>query len=158
MKARLSQAVDAAALAGGRALQTAGTPDNAKVTRDALAFFDANFPNGAMGVTVNTPTVTVGDDNTSVTIAASASVPATLMRLFGSDQLNIAVRSKVAREANGLDVAFAFDITGSMCKPCSKIAALRDNAKALVDSNRFGAYWLLSAVWSLESCQVESRL
>src|SRR3954468_5741223 len=52
VKARLSEAIDAAALAGGKALQTANDPQNNKVRGDALAFFKANFPNGAMGATV----------------------------------------------------------------------------------------------------------
>src|SRR5882724_13067299 len=41
IKARLSEAIDAAALAGGKALQTANDPLNNKVRSDALAFFNA---------------------------------------------------------------------------------------------------------------------
>src|SRR3954468_13020071 len=83
VKARLSQAIDAAALAGGKALQTAGDVNSVKVTADATAFFKANFPNGAMGATVANPLVNVSDNNTTVTVSSSAVIPTTLMSVLG---------------------------------------------------------------------------
>src|ERR1700743_3436921 len=49
IKARLSEAIDPAALAGGKALQNDSDTNHTLVTNDVLAFFNANFPNGAMG-------------------------------------------------------------------------------------------------------------
>jgi Flp pilus assembly protein TadG len=134
VKARLSEAIDAAALAGGKALQTANDPSNAKVNSDATAFFNANFPNGAMGANVAVPQIVVGNNNTVVTVSSSATIPTTLMRVLGFNNMQVVAAATVARAQSGLDVVFSFDISGSMCAPCSKIQALQSNAKALVDS------------------------
>jgi Flp pilus assembly protein TadG len=134
VKARLSEAIDAAALAGGKALQTANDPQNNKVKADALAFFNANFPNGAMGANVVAPTVTIDQNKTKVTVSSSASIPTTLMKVLGFQEMNMVAAATVARAQSGLDVVFSFDISGSMCDPCSKLDALKSNATALVDS------------------------
>src|ERR1700754_746870 len=63
IKARLSEAIDAAALAGGKALQNDTDQNHTLVTNDVLAFFRANFPNGSMGANVQDPTISV--DNNS---------------------------------------------------------------------------------------------
>ncbi|GAB2174510.1 TadE/TadG family type IV pilus assembly protein [Dongia sp. agr-C8] len=134
VKARLSEAIDAAALAGGKALQTAGDPLNNKVKADALAFFNANFPNGAMGANVVTPVINVTNNNTLVTVSSSATIPTTLMSVLGFQQMTMAAAGTVARAQSGLDVVFSFDVSGSMGSPMSKINALKSNATALVDS------------------------
>jgi Flp pilus assembly protein TadG len=134
VKARLSEAIDAAALAGGKALQTANDPQNNKVKSDALAFFNANFPNGAMGANVVTPVINVTNNNTIVTVSSSASIPTTLMKVLGFHNMTMVAAATVARAQSGLDVVFSFDVSGSMCQPCSKINALKSNASALVDS------------------------
>ena len=74
VKARLSEAIDAAALAGGKALQASNDKDNVKVKADALAFFNANFPNGAMGATVTPPTITIGNNNSGLTATTAEDV------------------------------------------------------------------------------------
>jgi Flp pilus assembly protein TadG len=132
IKARLSEAVDAAALAGGKALQSA--TNNTLVVSDATSFFNANFPTGAMGATVAAPTINIINNGTEVQVASTATIPTTLMRLLGFQNMQVAASATVARAATGLDVVFSFDISGSMCSPCSKIQSLQSNAKALVDS------------------------
>jgi Flp pilus assembly protein TadG len=134
VKARLSEAIDAAALAGGKALQTANDPSNNKVRADALAFFNANFPNGALGANVAVPNIVITNNNTVVTVSSSAVIPTTLMRVLGFQNMTMAAAGSVARAQSGLDVVFSFDISGSMCDPCSKLDALKSNATALVDS------------------------
>lgn len=132
VKARLSEAIDAAALAGGKALQTANDPDNNKVHADALAFFDANFPNGAMGANVVTPVINVINNDTQVTVSSSATIPTTLMRVLGFQQMTMAAAATVSRAQGGLDVVFSFDVSGSM--DGQRITYLKSNATALVDS------------------------
>jgi Flp pilus assembly protein TadG len=134
VKARLSEAIDAAALAGGKALQTANDPSNNKVRADALAFFNANFPNGALGANEAAPVINITNHDTVVTISSSAVIPTTLMRVLGFQNMTMAAAGSVARAQSGLDVVFSFDVSGSMCSPCSKINALKSNATALVDS------------------------
>ncbi len=138
VKARLSEAIDAAALAGGKALQAANQQDNSKVITDATAFFNANFPNGAMGATVAAPTILIGNNNTTVSVSSTAVIPTTLMSVLGFDTMTMAAAGKVARAQGGLDLVFSFDVSGSMNDSAgpggSKIKALRDNATALVTS------------------------
>jgi len=134
VKARLSEAIDAAALAGGKALQTANDPQNNKVRGDALAFFKANFPNGAMGATVNDPTINITNNNTIVHVESNAVIPTTMMRVLGFNNMTMVASASVSRAATGLDVVFSFDVSGSMCVPCTKIQALQQNATALVNS------------------------
>jgi Flp pilus assembly protein TadG len=134
VKARLSEAIDAAALAGGKALQNSTDTDNAKVNAAALAFFKANFPDGAMGATVEDPNIVVGNNSTTVTVSSNAVIPTTLMSVLGFQNMKMTAAATVARAQSGLDVVFSFDVSGSMCDPCSKIDALKSNAKSLVTS------------------------
>jgi Flp pilus assembly protein TadG len=138
IKARLSEAIDAAALAGGKALQNDTGNTHSVVTNDVLAFFNANFPNGAMGANVAVPTITVDSNSTSVTVSSNARIPTTLMRLLGFNNMLMTASAQVARAATGLDVVMSFDNSGSMGDTISgdtqtKIEQQRQNAKDMVD-------------------------
>jgi len=139
IKARLSQAIDAAALAGGKALQTEQDPNYNKVKTDAKAFFRANFPDGAMGATVPDPSVVVDNSGATVSVNATATIPTTLMSLLGFQTMTVASSAKVARAVTGLDVVFSFDNSGSMGDTISgskttKIQQQVQNAQDLVDT------------------------
>ncbi|MDQ7249901.1 TadE/TadG family type IV pilus assembly protein [Dongia sedimenti] len=136
VKARLSQAIDAAALAGGKALTTGNT---ALVNADVTAFFNANFPNGAMGANVAQPQIAINPDLTIVNVTSTAVIPTTLMRVLGFQNMTAAAAASVSRSTNGLDVVFSFDVSGSMGDSpkgggARKIDTLKTNAKALVDT------------------------
>lgn len=136
LKARLSEAIDAAALAGGKQLPTL---NNQLVTDDAKAFFKANFPAGAMGSTVTEPQVVINNDQTIVNVTATASIPTTLMKVLGFKTMNTVGFASVTRATNGLDVVFSFDVSGSMGDvpkggSSTKISSLRTNAKLLVST------------------------
>jgi Flp pilus assembly protein TadG len=138
IKARLSEAIDAAALAGGKALVNDTDNAHTVVTNDVLAFFNANFPNGAMGANVAVPTVLVDGNSTSVTVSSNATIPTTLMRLMGYNNMLMTASAQVARAATGLDVVLSFDNSGSMSDTISgesqtKIQQQRSNAQDLVD-------------------------
>ncbi|HVZ01789.1 MAG TPA: pilus assembly protein TadG-related protein [Dongiaceae bacterium] len=138
IKARLSEAIDAAALAGGKALQNDTDSNHTLVTNDVLAFFNANFPNGSMGANVAVPTITVDTNSTSVTVSSNARIPTTLMRLLGFNNMLMTASAQVARAATGLDVVLSFDNSGSMNDTISgdtqtKMQQQRQNAQDLVD-------------------------
>ena len=59
MKARLSQAVDAAALAGGRSIRIGGDGDHED---QILKYFRANLGDGFLGAEVADPDIRVSDD------------------------------------------------------------------------------------------------
>jgi Flp pilus assembly protein TadG len=73
VKARLSQALDSAALAAGR-----WAYDSTKAQEEAQMVFKANFPTGYMDATVTGPTFTftnVGTGNDLINVSGSAVLP-----------------------------------------------------------------------------------
>jgi Flp pilus assembly protein TadG len=138
IKARLSEAIDAAALAGGKALQNDTDPNHNAVNNDVLAFFHANFPNGSMGANVAEPTIVVDTNSTSVTVSSNARIKTTLMAVLGFSNMLMTASAQVARAATGLDVVLSFDNSGSMGETIAgdsqtKIEQQRQNGKDLVD-------------------------
>jgi len=128
LKSKLSYAIDAAGLAGGRAFET----DNREA--DIQMFFDANFPEGYMGAQLEEghPLVAFDDEENTVTIEATATVPTRFMRVAGIDEMAISARTVIQRELRGMELVLVMDNTGSM-RGGSKITAMKDAATTLVD-------------------------
>ncbi len=133
LKSKLSGALDAAGLAGGRVMDLPAVQRNA----DINAYFQANFPPGFMGATTPplaiTDNATEEDAATELTVTANATVGTTLMRLLGIDDMTVAARAVIRRQVRGLEVVMVLDNTGSMCSPCSKLEDMRTAALSLVD-------------------------
>ena len=128
LNARLSQAVDAAALAGGRSLSIGSGGDYEAIIKK---YFKANLPDGYMGAEVPDPKIKLNTEGDEIEVVATATVPTTLMRVLGSKQMQIAARAVVHRAVKGLEVALVLDNSGSMSG--SKIGDLKDSAELLVD-------------------------
>ncbi len=130
VKARLSQALDAAALAGGRNMFSPTRDD------DIRMYFESNFPQNFMGATVDGPNITVSEDYELITLTASASIDTTFMRVLGFETLDVSGETEVTRQIQQLDVVLAMDMSGSMAWSAgggqSRIEATRDAAKELV--------------------------
>ena len=111
VKSRLSSALDAAGLAGGRSFFLP--------TRDAdiNMFFNANFPAKYMGATVSGPNITVDESAEKVFVSASAKVPTTFMRVLGFNDVTVYSETEVTRQQQALDVVLAIDMSGSMTSP-----------------------------------------
>jgi Flp pilus assembly protein TadG len=124
-KSRLSAAVDAAALAGGRVF----TSDNRD--QDVQMYFDANFPDGFMGSEIEPLVITPDDINRKLTVAARVTIPTTFMRVLGEESITIAANAEVTIQSQNVEVSLVLDITGSMSG--SKISDLIDAANELVD-------------------------
>ena len=115
VKAKLSSAVDAAALAAGKALGQPGTDagriENAKST--ARKFFAANFPDGYLRATPTMQDPVIVHDQTTgqwnISVTASATVPTFFLRL--SDQTTFTAQSEAAATRRDLDMAFVIDDT-----------------------------------------------
>ncbi|HMR32247.1 MAG TPA: pilus assembly protein TadG-related protein [Geminicoccaceae bacterium] len=127
VRAKLSQAVDAAALAAGQAV------DLESVTADAQRIFAVNYPEAYMGAGVDEPEINYDEDTGQVEVIARTELPTMFMRLAHVDTLDLEARALVVREQTGLELALVLDTTGSMCDPCSKRDALKQAAKDLVD-------------------------
>jgi Flp pilus assembly protein TadG len=129
VKSRLHQALDAAALAGGKDIQGE--------TRDAdiQKFFTANFPSGYMDATLTPLVITPSADNASLTVSASATVPTTFMRVLGFSEVTVAAETQVTKALSpALDLVLSIDLSGSMGSPMTKIEAARQAANDLVDA------------------------
>ena len=134
VKARLSAAVDATALATGRSLNV-GQSDSAQIS-NALAigqmYFTANFPTGVMKTTVvgGTPTITVNESTAHqriVTVTVSVTVPLYFMPMLGFKNQTVAATGQATRrDAN---VMLVLDRSNSMNNngSCSALIASAQN-------------------------------
>jgi Flp pilus assembly protein TadG len=123
---RLASAIDAAALAGWRVLSTAN------VEADVQMYFKANIPSDYLGATVGTPKITADSNGETLTVSASATLPATFLRVFAIDTIPVSVSSRIRRTARGTELALVLDVTGSMWSS-NKIGQLRASATDLVN-------------------------
>jgi Flp pilus assembly protein TadG len=130
VKSRMSSALDAAGLAGGRRFFSA--------SRDAEIemFFNANFPPGYMNSTVSGPHIVVDELAEKLTLTAEAQIPTTLMKVLGFQNLSVSAKTEITRQMQALDVVIAIDMSGSMGSSngsTTRIAAARQAAKDLID-------------------------
>lgn len=150
VQARLSQAVDAAALAGGRAYNAAAAEREAQ----ARAIFWANFGRideapgasgqGYMGATARQPEVSMPAGNL-VRVTARAVLPTSLMRLVGQPEMVLVAQAETRITTAGMEVALALDVTGSMATN-NNIGALRTAASNFVEI-LFGARETAPNLW-----------
>lgn len=148
-KQRLQSACDAAALGGRRVL--IGADFNQNVIDEANRFFDFNFHPGLYQTAAFEPVVTNPSAGT-VRVAASTTIPTSIMRLFGYTTLPLSVTCDASQNYINTDVMLVLDVTGSMAEEITvetededgdgdvdteevqKIAALRDAVMELYDA------------------------
>jgi Flp pilus assembly protein TadG len=133
VKAQLSKAVDGAALAAARNLNS-GNPKN-----EAITVFKANFPTGYLG-TLPSPDPTAAADffksvvdpatgvNT-VTVNASAVLPTTFMQLANLNQVTVTSLGEATRRM--VDLSLVLDVSSSIG---SQWTAVRDAARVFVNA------------------------
>ncbi|MFD2204193.1 pilus assembly protein TadG-related protein [Kiloniella antarctica] len=136
VKARLSQALDAAALAAAPYAD-----DNVKLQATFRNYFDANFPSDFMGADITLAVPVIENNGTIVTVTASATVDTTLMQVLGKDTMSVSAVAEVTRLITPLDVVISIDTTGSMGSSDgsgSRLTSAKAAANVLVDK-LFGA-------------------
>lgn len=118
-KAKLSSAVDAAAIAAGRSINVSlGAGQNSPTAvAAAQEWFAANFPAGWLGTTVvgGQPTVTFTATSSStqqVSVSATATVPLYFMRLLHVNTFNLTAAAQSSRR--NLNLVLVLDRSGSM--------------------------------------------
>lgn len=136
VKVRLQQACDAGALAGRKFM--VGTDYSTNANAQAQNFFANNFKAGTYGSTAVAGTFTKTADN-QVAGTATATVPMTIMKMFGAGESVIAVTCEAKLEIPNLDVMFVLDTTNSMgstnpSDTVSRIAALRSAVVSFYDT------------------------
>lgn len=120
---RLSQAIDAAALAGA-----ASSDDEADIEAKVKEFFDINYPPEKLGVTFE-PDVRVDGDKVYVT--GQAYHATTFLRVLGIDKIDVGAATTVNREVRAIEVALVLDNTGSMSTN-NNIKKLKEAAQEFV--------------------------
>lgn len=121
---RLSQAIDAAALAGA-----SSSTDAAKIEASIKEFFDVNYPEEKLGFTFEPEVTVVGDQ---VKVTGKAYHETTFLRLIGIDKIDVEANTTVNREVRGIEVALVLDVTGSM--QGQKIKDLEAATKKFLDT------------------------
>ena len=128
VKARLSQALDAATLAGGKVYFS--TQRDADIKK----YFAANFPSTTTPVydvqytasfmdaqvTLHTPVNGGVQGKENLTIKAEATVPTTFMRVLGFQTVTVDATSQVTRAISALDTVISMDFSGSMASPTTE--------------------------------------
>jgi Flp pilus assembly protein TadG len=119
VRAKLSAAVDAAALAGGRSINVyeAQSQNTGTAATVAQEWFTANYPSGWLGTSIvgGAPSVTVQPTQTAtqqVNVSASAVVPLYFMRLLGQSSITVAASAQSSRR--NLNLLLVLDRSGSM--------------------------------------------
>src|SRR2546427_4254886 len=135
IKANLSKAVDAAALAAAR-----GIGEGESAAR-ALAnnIFNVNFPNGYLGVTSvqNPPQIAFSDasDQSSViTVSSRAVMPTTFMQIAGFAELGIAAQSQATRRL--VDLSFVLDRSNSLASDFDQVKAAAEQFVSYFDPDK----------------------
>jgi Flp pilus assembly protein TadG len=124
VRKRLESALDAAALSVAN--QTGLTPQ--QLQANVQIFFDANFPQGALG-----DAKVVASANGELTVLkATAVVDTAIMGLFGVEQLEVGVEVEAVRANKGLEMVLALDNTGSMGQS-GKLTALKSAMTDLIE-------------------------
>ena len=133
VKAQLTKAVDGAALAAARSLNS-GNP-----RAEAAQIFKANFPPGYMGTSSSTDPTAAANFFTStvnaatgvniVTVTASATLPTTFMRVASVNDITIASTGEATRRM--VDLSLVLDVSSSIS---GQWPAVRDAARAFVNS------------------------
>ncbi len=120
VKSRLQQACDAGVLAGRKAMTDASitnTTLDATATAQANSFFANNFRSGWY-TTKTVSFVPTKTSNAQVAATATATVPMTILTMFGVTQKVINVQCRAEYNIADSDILFVLDTTGSMaCLP-----------------------------------------
>lgn len=131
VKARLSQALDAAGLAGAQHATNATL-----LGEDIQMFFNSNYPPGYLGSTITGPTYNFDSVNDVLVVSASATVPTTFMRVLGYEEMTVSASTEITRKTQYLDVVLAMDMSTSMTFSAggglTRLQATKQAALALV--------------------------
>ena len=119
IKSRLTQAVDSAALASGRVLSDADGKGNSYQSQ-VQKYFQANFPDGYLGIDASAANLKVKLDGDSLNVSATVQVDSAVMSIIGMDGYSVSASATVSRTAcdDGLAVGqAAAGPRGRGCRP-----------------------------------------
>ncbi|MGE0697524.1 MAG: pilus assembly protein TadG-related protein [Hyphomicrobiaceae bacterium] len=122
----ITNALDAAALAAAKGMRVSGLSDD-EVETVAQKYFQANMQgHGGTYADIQSISVNVSRANNSVAISVESEVPMIFANVGGISKISLPKSSVAIFENKSIEIGLQLDVTGSMCQPCSKIAALKD--------------------------------
>ena len=135
-QARLQQACDAGVLAARKRMGSeAAVSGEIPVHTGEIGqrFFNVNFRDGAYGSTERSFIMNLEEDF-AISGQASVRVPTTIMRVFGFNEVPIAVTCEAQINFNNTDVMMVLDVTGSMAQTnpgdsANRIDVLKETVK-----------------------------
>lgn len=130
-RTRVIAALDAAALAGGKALLD-GRLTDADVIERARSYFNQNVASAERFGAVETLDVQIDRVKNGITVTATVEVPMTVGRLAGFDRLEFPLTAATVFKQQDIELSMALDVTGSMGS-AGKLDALKSAAEDLFD-------------------------
>lgn len=124
VRARLSNALDKAALAAGSMHGT-----EAEIEAKMALFFDANYPEDKLGAPYD---IEIELEEGTITVSAKARVDTSFMAILGYEYIDVSQRTIVRRELKGVEAVLVLDVTGSMAG--NNIAALKTASHTFIDT------------------------
>ncbi len=126
VRERLSQALDAAALAAA-----ASSSEDPQYIEDRVNdFVEANYPPDKVGFTTD---IDVESTHDKLIATATAQLNTSFMKVFGKDTVTVSVSTEVTKEVKAIEVVLVMDVTGSMSTN-NNIATLRTAATNFVNT------------------------
>jgi Flp pilus assembly protein TadG len=125
-----SSALDAAALAGAKALRLSD-PTDAELTALVLDYFNTNFQQGSSNAAVQSISVVPNRQDNSVELVANIRVPTTIMAITGKEHMDVTVNAAAVFDVKDVEVSMMLDVSGSMAG--SKIQDLKAAAGDLIE-------------------------
>lgn len=125
VKSQLTSALDAAGLAAGATL------NSQDIQQTVDRYFWANFPEGFMGATVDGPHYVLSNNDSVVTVSATATLNSSLMQVAGIDETTLPASVDVTRESQGMELVMVLDVTGSM-NSSGKLQSMKNAASGMV--------------------------
>lgn len=124
LRERLSQAIDAAALAAGASMNMTSTQQSNYIQK----YIEANYQTNSVG---NIESLSVKEANDVITVTASSKMSTAFLGIIGYNSLVVNASTEVMRNVTGLELVMVLDNTGSMSG--SKLKNLKTSAHKLVD-------------------------
>lgn len=122
---KLQTSIDAAGLAAG------GSINSTDVNDEVRKYVELNFSRGTLDAVITDVRTQVSDDTLLLTIDADATMPTTLMRVFGIDTITLHAHSEITRTNKGMELVMVLDTTGSMAG--TKLTSLQTASNDLID-------------------------
>ena len=130
-KAKVQYAMDAAVIAGSKAKQDGAT--DAEIEELVQTYLNAVLlASDGSSTHCASPVVLVEEGGEDIEASIACSYPTTVSMAVGRDTLDFSISSTSTYGIGNLDVAFVFDVSGSMGG--SKMTDLQDAAKTAVDT------------------------